>query len=83
MHHRVVNVISQPKAVPADGTMRLSSYQQRIVEFARKGSGHGVIQATAGAGKTSTLVAVAHALPAGTSTCFLAFARDAETGTLG
>lgn len=56
-----------------------SSYQRRILEFVAGSSGNGVVRATAGAGKTSTLLQVAAALPPHLSTCFLAFARDAAT----
>ena len=60
-----------------DGHEQLSPYQASIVRFANAGTGHGVIRATAGAGKTTTLVAVANALPASKRVAFLAFARDA------
>ena len=55
----------------------LSRYQERIIEFVRSGEGHGVVKATAGAGKTSTLLAVAAQLDPATKACFLAFGRDA------
>jgi DNA helicase II / ATP-dependent DNA helicase PcrA len=54
-----------------------SLYQRRILEFVRSGTGHGVVRATAGAGKTTTLVQVASSLPADLRVCFLAFAKDA------
>lgn len=50
-----------------------SSYQEAIYRFALEGSGHGVIMATAGSGKSTTLVEVAHQLPKDTRACFLAF----------
>src|SRR5690625_4355357 len=62
---------------PASSPSHLSPYQQRIIGFARAGRGHGVIRATAGAGKTTTLVAVASSLPRTKRVAFLAFARDA------
>lgn len=50
-----------------------SAYQQAIFEFVRSGQGHGVIHATAGSGKTTTLVEVAYHLPKETRALFLAF----------
>ena len=50
-----------------------SSHQEAIFGFALEGTGHGVIMATAGSGKSTTLVEVAHRLPEGTRACFLAF----------
>ncbi len=52
-----------------------SPHQRRILEFVSTGNGHAVVQATAGSGKTTTLVAVAHRLPASRRACFLAFNR--------
>ena len=54
-----------------------SPYQDAIFRFALEGSGHGVIMATAGSGKSTTLVEVAHRLPVGTRACFLAFNTSA------
>ena len=54
-----------------------SSYQEAIFRFVQDGSGHGVIMATAGSGKSTTLVEVAHLLPADVSACFLAFNASA------
>ena len=50
-----------------------SSHQEAIFRFVEQGSGHGVIMATAGSGKSTTLVEVAHRLPKNTRACFLAF----------
>ena len=50
-----------------------SSHQEAIFRFVAEGAGHGVIMATAGSGKSTTLVEVAHRLPEGTRACFLAF----------
>ena len=36
--------------------MTPSSYQEAIFRFVKDGSGHGVIMATAGSGKSTTLV---------------------------
>lgn len=52
---------------------RPSAYQQAIFDFVRSGSGDGVVRATAGSGKTTTLVEIAHRLPGDLSACFLAF----------
>jgi DNA helicase-2/ATP-dependent DNA helicase PcrA len=60
-------------------SFRPSRFQDRIIEFVREERGNGVILATAGAGKTSTLVQVAACLPRGSRSCFLAFGRDAAS----
>ncbi len=57
--------------------MTPSSYQEAIFRFVQDGSGHGVIMATAGSGKSTTLVEVAHRLPADVNACFLAFNTSA------
>ena len=54
-----------------------SSYQEAIFRFVQDGSGHGVIMATAGSGKSTTLVEIAHRLPEETRACFLAFNASA------
>ena len=48
-----------------------------MLEFVTSGVGHGVVRATAGSGKTTTLVQVAASLPEDLRVCFLAFAKDA------
>lgn len=58
---------------------RPSLYQQRALEFVRAGVDHGVVRATAGSGKTTTLVRVAASLPKDLRVCSLAFAKDAAT----
>lgn len=50
-----------------------SAYQEAIFRFVEGGVGHGVVKATAGSGKTTTLVEAAYRLPKGTRSCFLAF----------
>lgn len=65
--------------VAASATIRTAEandLQEDVLKFVRAGSGHGVVQATAGSGKTTTLVRVAQQLPAGTRACFLAFNRS-------
>lgn len=54
-----------------------SSHQEAIFRFVTEEKGHGVIMATAGSGKSTTLVEVAHRLPEGTRACFLAFNTSA------
>ena len=44
----------------------------------RSGTGNAVVRATAGAGKTTTLVQVAEALPRDLRACFLAYGKDAS-----
>lgn len=61
------------------GMVGPSLYQRRVLEFVRSGTGNAVVRATAGAGKTTTLVQVAGILPSDLRACFLAFAKDAAT----
>jgi DNA helicase-2/ATP-dependent DNA helicase PcrA len=42
--------------------MRANPYQEAVLTFVRRAGGHGVVEATAGSGKTTTLVMVARAL---------------------
>jgi DNA helicase-2/ATP-dependent DNA helicase PcrA len=64
-----------PPAAPAQKPP--SPQQLAILDYLQNDSGHVVIHATAGAGKTTTLVQIAWAQPSGTRCLFLAFARDA------
>lgn len=50
-----------------------SAHQQAIFDFVQSGQGHGVIHATAGSGKTATLIEVSHYLSKGEHSLFLAF----------
>lgn len=52
-----------------------SPLQRRILDFVATGTGHSVVEATAGSGKTTTLVQVAQLLPPERRACFLAFNR--------
>jgi DNA helicase II / ATP-dependent DNA helicase PcrA len=52
-----------------------SRYQQDIFDFVRSGTGDGVVRATAGSGKTTTLVELAKQLPDDLDAVFLAFNR--------
>ncbi|UFA51986.1 UvrD-helicase domain-containing protein [Deinococcus radiophilus] len=54
-------------------TFQPSHYQQAIFDFVRSGTGDGVVRATAGAGKTTTLVEIAKQLPSDLDAVFLAF----------
>lgn len=50
---------------------------ERVVRFMRSGTGHCVVRATAGSGKTTTLVEVAGVLPKSARSVCLAFNRNA------
>ena len=52
-----------------------SPHQARVLAFVEQGTGHAVVEATAGSGKTTTLVQVARLLPEHEPACFLAFNR--------
>ena len=56
---------------------RASAHQRAIFDFMLSGQGNAVVRATAGSGKTTTLVEVAKRLPEDLKVCFLAFGRDA------
>lgn len=58
-------------------SFRASVHQQAIFDFMRSGQGNAVVRATAGSGKTTTLVEVAKRLPEDLTVCFLAFSSDA------
>lgn len=71
-------------ALPDDRVRAMSvianHYQQAVLDFVRHGTGHAVVEATAGSGKTTTLVRVAELLESellapGQRACFLAFNR--------
>ncbi|MBX3141741.1 MAG: AAA family ATPase [Trueperaceae bacterium] len=53
-----------------------SPYQRAVFEHVEKTRRNGLVMATAGSGKTTTLVGVARRLPPGTRACFLAFNRS-------
>jgi hypothetical protein len=50
-----------------------SKYQQAVFDFVQHGSGHGVIEAVAGSGKTTTIVKALEYTPVGDSVAFVAF----------
>jgi DNA helicase II / ATP-dependent DNA helicase PcrA len=54
-----------------------SPYQQAVFQFVKDEAGNGVVQATAGSGKTTTLVEVAGLIPEDARTLFLAFNKRA------
>ena len=58
--------------------MEWSDYQETIFDHVENGSGHGLVNARAGAGKTTTVVEAAHRLPSGTDALFLAFNKHIE-----
>ncbi len=72
-----------PVAPPAqDRAVRANAHQTGVLTFVRRGGGHGVVEATAGSGKTTTLVMVAEALAGELGVpphrvAFLAFNRSA------
>jgi superfamily I DNA/RNA helicase len=53
--------------------MDFTREQLAIFDFVRSGTGHGIIDAVAGAGKTTTIIESAQHTPAGTSMLFCAF----------
>lgn len=56
-------------------TFQVTAEHRAIFDFVRHGAGHGLVRATAGAGKTSTLVEIARRLPNDLRVAFLAFNR--------
>ncbi len=68
----------QPRPTPPSSAAlrHPSPLQQRVLAFVEHGMGHGVVEATAGSGKTTTLVQVAQALSQEQAACFLAFNRS-------
>lgn len=61
-------------SAPSPGTP--SPYQRAVYEHVEATRRHGLVMATAGSGKTTTLVGVARRLPPGAKACFLAFNRS-------
>lgn len=59
--------------------MKWSHYQDRIFEEARSGTGHVIVQARAGCGKTSTIVEAMKYVPKGKRVLFCAFSKDVQT----
>ena len=53
-----------------------SPYQRAVFEHVERSGANAVVMATAGSGKTTTLVEVARRLPSGSRACFLAFNRS-------
>lgn len=60
-----------------DSLFKASVHQRAIFNFILSGQGNAVVRATAGSGKTTTLVEIAKRLPKDLKVCFLAFGRDA------
>lgn len=74
---------TSPRGIPllgglADRPFSPSAYQQAIFDFVRSGSGDGVVRATAGSGKTTTLVEIARQLLNDLNACFLASNIDSD-----
>ena len=57
-------------------SFRPNSHQHAIFDFVRAGDGDGVVRATAGSGKTTTLKHVTSLLPDHLRVCFLAFNKN-------
>ena len=57
-------------------TFKPSPYQQNVFNFISNGSGHAVIEAVAGSGKTTTIVQALEMKPANKSVLFLAFNKS-------
>ncbi len=53
-----------------------SAHQRAVFEHVERSNANAVVMATAGSGKTTTLVEVARRLPPGSRACFLAFNRS-------
>ena len=53
-----------------------SPYQEAIFDFVRGGTGHGMIEAVAGSGKSTTLLKALELLPQTASVAFVAFNRE-------
>ncbi len=61
---------------PGAGLKAPSPHQAAVFAHVGGSTAHAVVMATAGSGKTTTLVEVARRLPTGTRACFLAFNRS-------
>lgn len=53
--------------------MKYSKYQEDIFAFIESGTGHGIVEAVAGSGKTTTIVEAANRIPRDKSAIFVAF----------
>ena len=53
-----------------------SEYQEKVFEFVRKGTGNGVIRATAGSGKTTTIITAMKLVPKTKKCLFIAFNKS-------
>lgn len=71
----VLEKVENPNKAKEIPSLELSELQRKIVDFAQNDSANGVIEATAGAGKTTTLLQVVKALPKDVSILYLAFNR--------
>lgn len=53
-----------------------SEYQEKIFDFVRKGTGNGVIRATAGSGKTTSIITAMKLVPSSKKCLFIAFNKS-------
>ncbi len=53
-----------------------SEYQEKVFDFVRKGTGNGVIRATAGSGKTTTIITAMKLVPKTKKCLFIAFNKS-------
>ena len=53
-----------------------SEYQEKIFDFVRKGTGNGVIRATAGSGKTTSIITAMKLVPKSKKCLFIAFNKS-------
>ena len=63
----------------SDNVMLFTAEQNNIFEFIRSGSGHGIIDAVAGAGKTTTIMECARYVADKTDVLFCAFNKSIQT----
>lgn len=56
-----------------------SEFQENIFKFVATGEGHGIVEAVAGSGKTTTIVEAVKRVPRGKSTIMLAFNKSIAT----
>jgi DNA helicase-2/ATP-dependent DNA helicase PcrA len=68
-------VVQQDQSKGRDG-FRPSRYQQAIFDWVAHSTGNAVVKATAGSGKTTTLVEIARRLPDDIEVCFLSFTKS-------
>jgi DNA helicase-2/ATP-dependent DNA helicase PcrA len=71
VHDTSISQLTREKEIP---TMKnWSKYQLAVFENVASGTGHTVVKAVAGGGKTSSIIEALHHVPAGSRTLFVAF----------